>query len=346
MTMTNQQARYLEQLLATKSGGKPRVYDQGEITTGWETRIHAFAVGYLANGEERRDELIVRVFPGFRGVVQARNEFDIMNQVARWGVPTPRVDFVVTEETPFGDPFIVMERVSGESMADVLRAAPESDVHRLVGAMVDPLVRLHEMPTKLLTRRSEATADDDQISFVRPEQPDMRVAVDRYELRYFEPLLQWLDSRREEVGPGNACVLHNDYHPHNIVVREDDGQLVVLDWSFADIGDFRLDLAWSALLVGVTAGESYRDVFIQRYQAVSGLGVENFSYFEVLKLGARLITIALWLEESVVIPVSKITKQAIRREYRVHVLNVYNRVKEITRLQIPLFEGLGESTTE
>ena len=130
------------------------------------------------------------------------------------------------------------------------------------------------------------------------------------------------------------------------MIREDDGQLVVLDWSFADIGDFRLDLAWSALLVGVTAGERYRDVLIQRYQAVSGLDVENFSYFEVLKLGARLITIALWLEESVVIPVSKITKQAIRSEYRVHVLNVYNRVKEITLLPIPLFEGLGEGAAE
>jgi len=341
MAMTNAQARYLEQLLASDTAGKPRVYDRGEITKGWETRIHALAVGYFANGEERRDELIVRVFPGFLGVAQARKEFDVMSQVTRWGVPTPRVDFVVTEETPFGGPFIVMERVRGMSMADVVRDAPESNVHRLVSAMVDPLVRLHEMPTdELFSLRYETTADDDQISFVRPQQPDIRAAVDRYELRYFEPLLQWLDSRREEVGPGNACVLHNDYHPDNVVVREDDGQLVVLDWSFADIGDFRLDLAWSALLVGVTAGESYRDVLIERYQAVSGLGVDNFSYFEVLKLGARLITIALWLEESVVIPVPKITRQAIRTEYKAHVLNVYHRVKEITGLPIPLFERL------
>ncbi len=341
MTMTDEQTRYLEQLLATKFGGKPRVYDRGEITTGWETRIHTFAVGYLANGEEKRDELIVRVFPGFGAVAQARKEFEVMSRVTRWGVPTPRVDFVVTEETPFRDPFIVMERVRGESMADVVRDAPESAVHRLVEAMVDPLARLHEMPTdELLSLRSETTTDDDQISFVRPRQPDMRMAVDRYQLHHFEPLLRWLDSRREKVGPGNACVLHNDYHPDNIVVREDDGQLVVLDWSFADIGDYRLDLAWSALLVGVTAGESYRDVLIQRYQVVSGLGVDNFSYFEVLKLGARLITIALWLEESVVIPVPKITKQAIRSEYKAHVLNVYRRVKEITGLPIPLFERL------
>ena len=60
----------------------------------------------------------------------------------------------------------------------------------------------------------------------------------------------------------------------------------------------------------------------------------------MLKLGARLITIALWLDEDVEIPVPKITKDSIRNEYKVHVLNVYDRVKEITRLEIPLFEGL------
>ncbi len=339
--MTNEQTTYLARLLATESVKNLRVYDRGEITTGWETRIHAFAVDYLAGGEKRREELIVRVFPGVGGAAQARREFYIMRQVARRGVVAPRVDFVVTDETPFGDPFIVMERVRGENMADALAAAPESEVQRLVATMVDPLVRLHELPTsELIHPRYEASTDGEPISFVPATEEDMRMAVDRYHLGHFKPLLMWLDSRKDGVRPGHTCVLHNDYHPHNIVVREDDGQLVTLDWSFADIGDFRLDLAWSALLIGVAAGESYRDVFIERYQANSGRIVEDFSYFEVLKLGARLITIALWLEGSVVIPVSKITRQAIRNEYQVHVLNVYDRVKEITRLQIPLFEGL------
>ena len=66
-TFTNEQTRYLERLLATKSGRRPRVHHRGEITTGWETRIHAFSAEYFADGGESRDELIVRVFPGFGG---------------------------------------------------------------------------------------------------------------------------------------------------------------------------------------------------------------------------------------------------------------------------------------
>ena len=339
--ITNEQTRYLERLLAAESAKTLRVTDMGEITGGWETRTHAFAVGYVIDAEERSEELILRLFPGVHGAAQAVKEFAVMKQVARWGVPTPRVDFVVTEKTPFEDPFIVMERVKGSSMADLLEGAPEREVLRLVGAMVDPLVRLHAMPPNdLIPAWPGAMIDDEPVTFVRPELADMRIAVDRYGLHDFEPLLRWLEVRREESASGYTCVLHNDYHPLNIVVREGDGELIVLDWSFADAGDFRLDLAWSALLLGVMAGERHRDVLIERYEDTSGRSVENFSYFEVLKLAARLVTIAVWLDESAVIPVSGITKQAIRNEYKIHVLNVYDRVKEITELQVPLFEGL------
>ncbi len=52
------------------------------------------------------------------------------------------------------------------------------------------------------------------------------------------------------------------------------------------------------------------------------------------------MTIAVWLDENVQIPVRKITRAAIRNEYKVHVLNVYRRFSEITKLRIPLIESL------
>ena len=339
--MTNEQAKYLEWLLTTESAGNLRVFDRGEITEGWETRIHAFVASYEVNGEERSRELILRLFPGVGGAAQAAKEFAIMSHVAQSGVPTPQVDLVVTEKTPFGDPFIVMERVKGQSMADALEGASERERMRIVEAMVDPLVRLHEMPIdEAFPARPEAGTENEAVTFVPPDLDDMRIAVDQAGIHDFEPLFQWLEMSREEAGPGHICVLHNDYHPLNIMVREGSGELTILDWSFAALGDFRLDLAWSALLLGVTAGQGYRDVFIKAYEDVSGRSVENFSYFEALKLGARLITITLWLDEDVQIPIPKITKQSIRNEYKVHVLNVYDRVKEVTGLQVPLFEGL------
>ena len=338
--LTDEQKQYLEGLVANQSDWHVQVFDQGEITEGWETRIHSFTARYEVNGERINEELILRLFPGVNGSRQAAKEFDVMKRVAQRGVPTPRVDFAVTEKTPLGNPFIVMERVQGATLADALQRASGREAVRLVEAMVDPLVRLHQIPVDELFPSGPEATTEDEFTFVLPELTEMRSAVERYRIEGFEPLLLWLDKTRDEAEPGDICALHNDYHPLNIMVRKDSGELSVFDWSFSGSGDFRLDLAWSALLLGLMAGQRYRKVFIKRYEDISGRRAENFSYFEVLKLGARLITIALWLDEDVEIPVPKITKDSIRNEYKVHVLNVYDRVKEITRLEIPLFEGL------
>ena len=105
--LTDEQKQYLEGLVANQSDWHVQVFDQGEITEGWETRIHSFTARYEVNGERINEELILRLFPGVNGSRQAAKEFDVMKRVAQRGVPTPRVDFAVTEKTPLGNPFIV-----------------------------------------------------------------------------------------------------------------------------------------------------------------------------------------------------------------------------------------------
>jgi hypothetical protein len=77
---------------------------------------------------------------------------------------------------------------------------------------------------------------------------------------------------------------------------------------------------------------------LEAYERAVGTPIENFEYFEAIKLTMRMITIATWLEEDVEIPVPRITKQALRGEYRVHLLNPYLRLKEITGIEIQLIE--------
>ena len=53
-----------------------------------------------------------------------------------------------------------------------------------------------------------------------------------------------------------------------------------------------------------------------------------------------MLTIATWLDKSVTIPVPKITRDAIRGDYKIHVLNVYRRLKQILAYSLPTFENL------
>ena len=90
----------------------------------------------------------------------------------------------------------------------------------------------------------------------------------------------------------------------------------------------------------VMVGPQYREELLKRYEKLAGKAVENLEYFEAVKFSERMLTIATWLDESVAIPVKKITKEAIRGQYKVHVLNVYARLKEITGLELPTIENL------
>lgn len=336
MPMTGAQVAYLEQLLAREYPTRTdfELSDAVEITGGWETQIYAFTIRYEERGRNRSSDLILRLFSSPGGYRRASREFTVMSAVARWEVPVPRVDLLVTDESPFHVPFIVMERVRGPMMLDALRGGAEGEVALLIDAMAAHLSRLHELPwSEILPARAVPQG------VVRPVLHEMRQAVERYGLDAFAPLIHWLDVRGEDAAV-KPVLLHNDYHPGNIVIREGDGELVILDWSFAEAGDYRLDLAWSALQLGVMAGERRRAAFIERYREISGRPVDHLEYYEGLKLGARLITLALWLDGAVEIPVTKITQDSIRNEYKGHVLDVYRRLRELTEIQIPQFEGL------
>lgn len=313
-----------------------------EITEGWETEKYSLSIRYNVEDDVRAEELILRFYFGPQQRKQARKEYALMNRAPQFSIPVPRVDLLATDHSPFGDAFIVMERIRGETMATTLDGASEPEILTLMRMMVTHFVTLHQIPWQQLFDNDQRgiPAHHEPMDFIRSQLTDMRTTVFRYRLHEFDPFLRWLDERAELGATTRLCVIHNDYHPLNIMVRESNGGLVILDWSFADVGDYRLDLAWSVLLVSVMVGDLYGEIMVKLYEEIAGARVEHFQYFEVLKFTARILTIASWLDESVVIPVKKITREAIRNEYKVHVLNVYNRLKEITDLELPSMETL------
>lgn len=60
----------------------------------------------------------------------------------------------------------------------------------------------------------------------------------------------------------------------------------------------------------------------------------------MLRLGARLLTIALWLDGAVELPVPKLTKSAIVGEYKPTLMTVYERFQELTGIGLRLFDQM------
>lgn len=308
-----------------------------ELSEGWETDLYALTLAGERSGNAVSEKLVVRVFRGQHRLEQSEKEFELMKDLARFSVSVPRVSLLVTDQSVLGAPFLVMERIEGPTLEHQLQATEDEN---LLQAFARTLVDIHSLPWWELAIRPSGplpTAED-PLAFVRSSITEMRDTVVRYQLSDFEPTLQWLESRKELGSATRPSLIHNDYHPQNVLARN--GELVVVDWSFSDVSDYRMDLAWSVLLIGTMIGERHRDAVVEAYESAADERVENLDYFEALKFTQRMLTIATWLDEGMQIPVHKITRQALRGDYKVHVLNPYRRLKEVTGLKVGMIEDL------
>ena len=314
-----------------------KILEMRDLGEGWETDLYHLKLEATQNGELATPELVLRLYKGSDPLEKAKKEFSMMTGMARYEIATPRVDALVTDISVLEHPFIVMEHVQGGTLEMKIKlegASPWLD------PMLETLVRIHRVPWAELNSQTERPipTSDDPLAYVRGMLDEMEQIVEGYGLDDFEPMVGWLGEREVMGSATEPVLLHNDYHPQNILLR--DNSLVVIDWSFAEVGDFRIDLAWTVLLFGVMAGGDYRAALLDAYERAAGSPVENLEFFEALKFGMRMVTIGMWLDEGVEIPVAGITKQTIRGDYKIHVMNPYRRLKEITGLGIRTMEEL------
>ena len=314
-----------------------QVLELSAFGEGWETDLYRLRLTGRRNGKPSPLGLVLRLYKGSDSLEKARKEFTLLRGVKRFGIATPRVDALVTDRSILEHPFIVMEHISGGTLEGSLEMEGPS---QWMDPMMQVLAHIHAIPWRELIPEPEGPFPnmDEPLAFVEGVHREMDQTIDRYQLTDFGSTMDWLRERKALGAATAPALVHNDYHPQNILLRED--ELVIIDWSFAEISEIRMDLAWSVLLLSVLLGHEHRSAMLEAYERAADSSVENFEYFEALKFTMRMITIATWLDEAVEIPVAGITKQSLRSDYKVHVLNPYRRLKEITGLEIRSIEEL------
>lgn len=96
-----------------------RIKELANITAGWESEMYCFDAEYGA-GERHREELILRIYPGDDARAKSAREFHGMSQLHKVGYPVPQVLVLERENFPFGQPFIIMERIEGRMLSPLL----------------------------------------------------------------------------------------------------------------------------------------------------------------------------------------------------------------------------------
>lgn len=271
-----------------------QVRDLVNITAGWESELYSFAVEYGSATERQREGLILRIYSGDAAHTKSAHEFRSMSRLHKAGYPVPRVQILERENSPFGKPFVIMERIDGQMMWRLLSDSSERRQEELLALFCDLFVRLHALEWRPLADDAGRYSTGDQHTFVDRWLRTARDSLKRFPMIDFLPAVEWLEKRRDELPCLRPSPVHQDYHPANVLLR-DDGSAVVIDWTGFDVSDSRFDLAWTLVLAHAYSGAEMRNRILREYERLAGVRVGQMECFEVFACLRRLFDLSVSL---------------------------------------------------
>lgn len=251
-----------------------------QLEGGWSRHT------YLLERGKGAPALVVRVRPS-GGVVDAdiESEYRIYRLLERGPLPIPRAHgFVGSEDTPFGGPFFVMDRVEGESPNIWRRgdreglAADWTGDQAIASHFAECLATIHSL-------------DPDPFADVVPARSfhallDHWQGVQQATELVRDPVIEeaYVWAREREPEPVAPALVHGDYRIGNTLIA---GRRIaaILDWELAFVGDPRFDLSYMALPYhsgkfvkpgsDLLSGVAEHDWFYDRYRRLSGRDVDR-----------------------------------------------------------------------
>lgn len=253
------------------------------MTGGNEAYLYKFQISGV-NGLE--NPLVLRLFPSRYDADRSEWQSMIHNIMSDEGVPVPRVHFTCSDKNILGGSFMVLDFVDGNAIDPgddpsilSLTAKTQAKLHKVDGNKVmDKIVKLGHTP--------------DSISF----KGHLHWILNRAnKYSQVKELFQWLQDNKPD-DPESLSVVHGDFHPMNLMVKE--GKVLgVLDWSGFHIGDPMTDLGWTLGLYYATAKSEIPEemfnqliqMYIDAYASISPVDIERVEYYVTFRLAQALV---------------------------------------------------------
>jgi aminoglycoside phosphotransferase (APT) family kinase protein len=242
------------------------------LTGGYFTSVYAFR--FAGAPAAWSYPLVLRVFPDSADPLLVRRERAVQSAVASAGFPAPRVLASDDSGDVLGRRFLVMERLTGESLlggVEVKRLLMKGTrmLRLLPRITAETQARLHELDAGPLLRALHAEGIDRDAAGPKRWLDDIGRAIESWSLNSLRPALQWLiDNRPPE--PDCPSICHGDLWPGNILVA---GANVsgVIDWSLVTVGDAALDVGFT--LAAFQMAPVHGPALLQRVVTTMGRGI-------------------------------------------------------------------------
>ena len=310
-----------------------------DITSGWEAQLIKFCITFQEDNQNHIKELVARIFHGEQASEKAVKEFNILTRLYDHDFPVPRVFFSEEDVEVLGGPFIIMEFIKGRDLAKVLEEVSEKEVEELMVEFTRIWVDLHRLEVSAIY---PGTLQGDTGTYLDGLFHMVDNLMENLGVTWFNPVLEWLKSNRDTVSSLPLSVIHLDYHTRNVMVR-DDGRLVVLDWTLAEYADYRVDLAWTVLILSLYGQSSIREEIIKRYEKISNKKTVNMEYFDVIVYTRRLLSMIVSLKMGAERLGMRSGAEEMMKNDSKQMSTVYHKLVDRTGIRLPELEDVMKS---
>ncbi|MBN9087945.1 MAG: phosphotransferase [Reyranella sp.] len=269
------------------------------LSGGFDTTILAFRLSGAPAAWER--PLILRVMTRSDQGPRVLREAAVHAALVQADFPAPRVLLHETDLAPLGLPFLVMERLPGETMWSALAKAGPLAFLAMPRQLAELHVRLHRVSGEAVRESARALGVDPAVMGVQADVERLHRRIVRDGLAALRPAADWLVGHFP--APVQAEVIcHADFHPLNIMM---DGHRLsgVIDWANVVIGEpaydvaalrtiaFYVDLGIPVWARGATnlARRLMMRRYMSLYRAAAPLATRNLPYYEAIRILSALI---------------------------------------------------------
>ncbi|MGY5874798.1 MAG: phosphotransferase [Candidatus Thorarchaeota archaeon] len=308
-----------------------------ELTDGWGTEIHSFNLDYSLDGKNLSNQLVLRMYPSPYGEYRSEKEYLLLRGLNEAGYPVPVVQHLETDGSHLGMPFIIMDRIEGHLLDDDLQITERQD--ESLNLFCKLFVNLHLVDWKGIVQDPSGFESNDPHFFVNDGIASYKETLEHHNRTELFPILEWLQDRANNVPCDSPSLIHGDFHPRNILI-DNDGTPFVIDWTASAVTDYRADLAWTLLLASTYWGKKYREIIMQKYEAIAGRKIEEIEFFEVFAILRRMFDISVSLSSSATDLGMREDAADMMRESLHHVRNVYALLQDYTGIKVSEFEQL------
>jgi len=309
------------------------------IGDGWENDVYSFRMEYEKGGQPESQDLILRIYPGDDAHEKSAREFNVMKRLHEATFPVPEVLLLGSDDIPFGKPFVIMEKIEGRLMGDVFFESPRTKRRELLSLFCKMFVDLHKLDWKPFIDDPSSHITEDSDAFMKKKFSKWQDYFHSFRKDEFDPVFDWLNERSLSVRWSRPSLIHWDYHPWNVLLRND-GAPFIIDWTSAEVLDFRFDLAWTLLLIRTHAHRRMARSVLNEYVRIAGHRIEHLDFFEVAACARRLFSISVSLSDGAERMGMRPGAETVMKESAGPLKQVYALLHHRTGIKIPKVETL------